>query len=104
MSVGDDRIDYLWEVATPTADLKTAKLLFNSIISTPGTKFFGVDIKKFYLNTPIDHFECMQLPLDLIPAEIISHYNLHQIADNCWIYNTIQKGMYGLPQVGGAGK
>ena len=37
-------------------------------------------------------------PLDLIPAEIISQYNLHQIQDNGWIYIEIQNGMYGLPQ------
>ena len=34
LTVGGDRIDYPWEVATPTANLTTAKLLFNSTIST----------------------------------------------------------------------
>ena len=42
----------------------------------------------------------MQLPLDLIPAEIISQYNLHQIENNGWICMEIQKRMYDLPQVG----
>ena len=54
----------------------------------------------FYLNTPLDYFEYMWLPLDLIPTEIISQYHLHQIEDNHWIYIEIQKGMYGLPQAG----
>eukprot|EP01082_Thalassiosira_pseudonana_P011880 g10662.t1 g10662 contig4:2284681-2286983(+) len=35
LTVGGNLIDYPWEVATPTADLTTAKLLFNSVISTP---------------------------------------------------------------------
>ena len=100
LTVGGNRIDYPWEVATPTADLIMAKLLFNSTISTPGAKFFGIDIKNFHLNTPLDHFEHMRLPLHLIPAEIISKYNLHWIHDNGWIYIEIQKGMYGLPQAG----
>ena len=86
LTVGGDRIDYLWEVATPTANLAVAKLLFNSIFSTPGAKFFGINIKIFYLNTLLDHFECMQLPQDLILAKIISQCNLHQFADNIWIY------------------
>ena len=81
-------------------DLTTAKLLFNSTLSTPGAKFFGIDIENFYLNTPLDHFEYTQLPLNLIPAEIIQHYNLHHIQHNGWIYIKIQKGMYGLPQAG----
>ena len=37
---------------TPTANLLTVKLLFNSIMSTPGVKFLGLDLKYFYLNTP----------------------------------------------------
>ena len=77
-----------------------AKLLFNSTISTPGAKFYGIDIKSIYLDTPLDRFEYMQLPLDLIPAEINSKYNLDQIVDSGWIYIEIQKGMYELPQVG----
>ena len=62
LTVGGNIINYLWEVATPTADISMAKLLFNSPISTPGAKLFGVDIKNFYLNTPLDHFEYMRLP------------------------------------------
>ena len=34
ITVGGDRINYPHEVATPTADLLTVKLLLNSIIST----------------------------------------------------------------------
>ena len=44
-----------------------------------------MDIKSFYLNTPVDHFEYMWLSLDLIQEEIISKYNLDHIANNGWI-------------------
>ena len=47
LTIGEDHIDYPWEVATPTANLMMAKLLFNSSISTPGAKFFGSDGTKF---------------------------------------------------------
>jgi hypothetical protein len=43
----------------------------------------------------------MQQKLSDIPEEIIIEYNLHVIAtEDRYIYYEIQKGMYGLPQVG----
>jgi hypothetical protein len=46
-TVGGDLIDYPGEVSTKMASLTTAKLLFNSVISTPGAKFMTMDIKGF---------------------------------------------------------
>jgi hypothetical protein len=37
--VGGDRINYPVKVATPTADMLVAKILFNSVISRPGMQF-----------------------------------------------------------------
>jgi hypothetical protein len=48
-----DRVHYLGNAGTPTADLLTVKLLINSTISTPNTKYMTMDIKDFYLNTPM---------------------------------------------------
>ncbi len=50
---GGDRIHYPSDAGTPTADLFTVKLLINSIISTKGARFMTMDIKDFYLNTPM---------------------------------------------------
>lgn len=47
-----DIINYPGDCSTPTADLLTVKLLLNSTISTLGARFFTLDIKYFYLNTP----------------------------------------------------
>jgi hypothetical protein len=44
----------------PTADLLTIKLLINSVISTAGAKFMTMDIKDFYLNTPMDRYKYMR--------------------------------------------
>jgi hypothetical protein len=44
LTVGGNRIDYPDNKSTPTADPTTAKLLINSIISTPGAKFLGIDL------------------------------------------------------------
>ena len=85
------------DVSTPTADLPTIKMLWNSILSTPGERYMTLDISNFYLGTPMARPECMRLPLKLIPQEIVDKYKLNDIADNGWVYHKIVKGMYGLP-------
>jgi hypothetical protein len=100
LTVGGDRIDYPFEVSTPTADLTTAKLLFNSVVSTPGAKFLVTDIKDFYLNTAMERYEYMRLPEAVIPEEIMQQYQLHRLVNNGHVYVEIRKGMYGLPQAG----
>ena len=37
-TVGGGNINYLGKVATPTADMLVVKMLFNSVISTKGTR------------------------------------------------------------------
>ncbi len=46
-TIGGDRINYPGEVATPTAEMLVAKMLFNSVISTKGTRFMTMDISNF---------------------------------------------------------
>ncbi len=47
-TVGGDKITYPGEVSTKTAGLTTAKLLINSVLSTPGAQCMVADIKDFY--------------------------------------------------------
>ncbi len=98
---GGDRVHYPRNAGNPTANLITVNLLINSIISTTGAKFMTIDIKDFYLNTPMARYEYMQLKLSDMPDDIIEHYNLRAIttADG-FVYCKIWKGMYGLPQAG----
>jgi hypothetical protein len=42
----------------------------------------------------------MRIHITDIPDKIMNHYNLHELADEGWVYVKIQKGMYGLPQAG----
>ena len=98
---GADRVHYPGDAGTPTADLLTVKLLLNSIISTPNAKFMTMDIKDFYLNTPMARYEYMRLRLADMPKDVKAHYKLEEIATpDGYIYCKIQKGMYGLPQAG----
>jgi hypothetical protein len=98
---GGDRVHYPGDAGTPTADLLTVKLLLNSIISTAGAKFMMMDIKDFYLNTPMARYEYMRLRIADMPEDVIEHYNLRDKATpDGYVYCEIQKGMYGLPQAG----
>ena len=99
-TVGGDRINYPGEVATPTAEMLVAKLLFNSVISTKGAKFMTMDISNFYLMTPLKRPEYIRLKLGDIPDEIIREYKLRDIADNDCVFIEATRGMYGLPQAG----
>ena len=74
--MGGNLINFPGDVTTPAADLITSKLIFNSVLSTKNAKFMCVDIANFYLNNPMNIYEYMKLPLDIIPEEIIQQYNL----------------------------
>ena len=101
LTVGGNLINYPFEVGTPTADLLLAKILFNSVISTKNARFMTIDIKNFYLNTPMQRYEYIKLKLSDIPTEVIEEYNLRSIAtDDEFVYVEIRAGMYGLPQAG----
>lgn len=100
LTVGGDRINYPWDVSTPTAELPTIKLHWNSTISTKGARYVKLDVVNFYLGTPMDRPEYMCLPLKIIPDEIIEKYNLREIQSDGWVYCKIVRGMYGLPHAG----
>jgi hypothetical protein len=100
LTVGGDQIEYPGDKSTRTAGLTTAKILINSVISTLGAKFLVIDIKNFYLNTPLGRFEYMVINLSSLPQETIDKYDLIELAQDGKVYIEIQKGMYGLPQAG----
>ena len=100
-TVGGDRINYSGAVATPTAEMLVARMLFNSVISTAGARFMTMDISNFYLNTPLPRPEFIRINLKDIPEEVIIEYDLRKKATwNGSIYIRAQRGMYGLPQAG----
>ncbi len=101
LTAGGARINYPDGVGTPTADMTLVKNFLNSVISTKGAKCVLLDIKDFYLNTPMARYEYMRLKLTDIPEEIIIEYKLHEmVTDKGFVYLKIRKGMYGLPQAG----
>ncbi|KAI2502091.1 Reverse transcriptase (RNA-dependent DNA polymerase) [Fragilaria crotonensis] len=99
-TVGGDKVDHPFDVSTKTADLTTAKLLINSVVSTPNAKFLTADLKDFYLGTPMSRYEYMRVPIWMLPDAIIDQYNLTPLFHNGYVCVEIRRGMYGLPQAG----
>jgi hypothetical protein len=100
LTVGGDRLDYSGDVATSTADITTFKILINSTLSTENAAMMMMDIKNYYLGTPLPRFEYMKMLLSRFPEEIIQNYNLNAMAVDGWAYIEIRKGIYGLKQAG----
>ncbi len=76
ITVSGNLIDYPDEVTTRLANLTTTKLMWNSVISTPDARYCCVDIKSFYIETPLDHTEYMRMPIKLFTKEFQGPYNL----------------------------
>jgi hypothetical protein len=60
LTVVGDRLDYSGDVATSTADIKTLKILINSTLSTADAAMIMMDIKNYYVGTPLPRFEYMK--------------------------------------------
>ena len=101
LTVVGNLISYPGDCGTPTIDLLTVKLLLNSVVSTPGAKFMTIDIKDFYLNTPMARYKYMRLKLCDIPEDVVRHYILAtKVKSDGYVYIEIRRGMYGIPQSG----
>jgi hypothetical protein len=99
--MGRSLVNYPDNCGTPTANLLTIKMIFNSIISTPNAKFMTIDIKDFYLMTPMERYEYFRMKLELFPQNIINEYGLSDKVDaDGNVFCEVQHGMYGLPQAG----
>jgi hypothetical protein len=100
LTVGGDILDYSGDVTTSTADITTLKILINITLSTEDAAMMMMDIKNYYLGTPLPWFEYMKMLISRFPKEIIQKYNLNALAVDGWVYIEIRKGMYGLKQAG----
>ena len=71
IAAGGNLINYSGDLTTRTANLTTAKMLWNSVISTDSAKFMGLEIGDFYLETSMEEYEYMIMPLHLFPQHTI---------------------------------
>ena len=73
LAVGGDRVKYPVDCGRPTVYLTTVKILLNSIASTLNVKFMTIDVKYFYLNTPMVISEYMRLKLGNLPESVVQN-------------------------------
>ena len=60
-----------------------------------------IDIKDFYLCTPMERYEYFSMKLELFPEDIIEEYGLRDKVDTKGnVHCEVRRGMYGLPQAG----
>ncbi len=71
ITIGGNCICYPGNVGTNTASLELVKLLLNSVLSWKGACFSSIDLKNFYLDTPMPDPEYVRIKITDIPEEII---------------------------------
>ena len=86
ITAGGNLIKCPGELTTRTADITTTKIIWNSVISTEGARYGCLDVGDFYLETPMDKFEYMKMPLSLFPEWTRKQYNLDKHALDGHVY------------------
>jgi hypothetical protein len=86
ITIGGNRIFYPGDVGTPTASLELLKLLLNSVLSQKGARFSSINLKNFYLDTPMPDHEYVCIKISDIPNEFIDKYKLTGLDRYRWIY------------------
>ena len=79
--VGGDRLSYFDDAGAPAATMLETKILLNSVISgaKDGARFMSVDLKDFFLATPMAKAEYMKISIKNFPQDIIDFYKLQDI-------------------------
>jgi hypothetical protein len=100
ITAGGDLINYSGELTTRTADMTTAKLHWNSVLSTPKACYMCLNIGNFYLTATLDYYKYMKVPLSFPPPWIVTQYNLMNKVVSGYVYLQFRKAVWGLPQAG----
>jgi hypothetical protein len=93
-------VSYEGKLLVCTADINTAKIHWNSVISNKKARYMCLDIKKIYLMAALEYFEYMKIALTLFPSWIVEQYNLPKHQKDGWVYLEMRQAVWGLPQAG----
>ncbi len=81
LTIGGNCITYPGDCGTPTVDMVTVEIHLKSVVSTKGAHYCTIDLKDFYLNTPMALPEFMRMKLAELPEEFARIYKLHDLAN-----------------------
>jgi hypothetical protein len=93
-------VSYEGELSVCTADINTAKIHWNIVISNRKAKYMCLDIIFFNLTVTLNYFEYMKIPLALFPPWIVDQYDLSKHHKDGWVYLEMRRAVWGLPQAG----
>jgi hypothetical protein len=101
MTAGGDKPDYPGDPSAPTVSMLGPKIHINSTISDAkhSARHLGLDIKNYFLGTPMAYYQYIRVPQPVIPQEVWngSRYQIH-IANHGYVYLEVRRGMYGLKE------
>jgi hypothetical protein len=78
------------DISTPTADIKRAKILFSSVLSTPNAKYMMIGIEDFII--PMDQDGYMRIPV------IMEQYQLEHLVHNEQVLEKPAKACTAFPK------
>jgi hypothetical protein len=95
MTAGGDKLDYPGDASSSAISMLDAKLHINSTISDVknGARYLGLDIKNFYLGTPMmTYFQYICVRHSIIPQEVWDdhHYTIPITGDG-YVYLEIRR-------------
>ena len=97
LTAGGNKLDYPGDPSSPAVSLLNMKIHINSTISRAkhNARYMCIDIKNFYLGTPMKYFQYIRIHKKIIPQEVLDKYDI--IFDNRNFTNVeIRRGIYGL--------
>ena len=87
ITAGGNLIIYNGTTSTPATATPTIKTHWNSVASNPNAKYLTLDVKDFYLNSKLEEFECMHLPYNLFPKDLIELCGLDKlVAEDSYVH------------------
>ncbi len=91
--IGGNRVNFPGDCGTPTVEMVTVKLHLNSVILTKGARYCTIDLKDFYLMTPMARPEYMCMKIKDLPKDFVIMYNLaNKATSDGFFYSKIKKG------------
>ena len=91
-TIGGDRINYPGETSANTAAMPVVKILLQSVVSDD-SNWMTLDIKDYYLNTPLSRPEYIRIQRKLIPPATLAAHKSERFMSNNSILFKINKGM-----------
>jgi hypothetical protein len=76
ITAGGNLIQCDCKLLVPTANIDTAKLHWNSVVSTALAKYMCIDINFFNLSAALEYYKFMKILLALFPQWTIKQYKL----------------------------